>query len=385
MVSRASRVDWYMRGSLYVLYAALPLAIGSTVGDGSPTWALIAAALSVGQAVACVLLMHQAIDFRLGRGPRPRRRVAVAAALSVATAVAAWPSFTEPGSYGFVVAIVLTGFLVALAPAVSTTISLSLALVFWLVAAAPAIHRSGEEFFQQLGLLLLLLAMLGTGRSTVWMLDVIWQLDDAQQVKADLAVAEERLRFARDLHDVAGRALSVVSLKAELAAKLGERGRPEAVEEMLEVRRIAQESLAELRSVVSGLRTAQLDEELAGARSLLAAAGITCRVIGDADGLGARTRTALGWAVREATTNVLRHSEARECTIMLDRNTEGITLTMTNDGAGVSPEGRVLFGNGLTGLSERIAALGGTVAADRVPPDRFRVEVRLPAATEEAA
>ncbi|MFC7532005.1 sensor histidine kinase [Actinoplanes sp. GCM10030250] len=384
MMSRASRVDWYMRGSLYALYATVPLAIGSQVGARAGNAGLIAGTLALALVAASISLLHQAINFRLGRAARPTWRVALAAGLCVATVLASWPAYEAPDStYPMVVTFVVAAFLTAWTPAISTFFAIAIAAAGWLVAAGPAILRDGTAFAAHSVLFILLLGMVATSRSTVWMLDLVWQLDDAQQVRADLAVAEERLRFARDLHDVAGRALSVVALKAELAAKLGARGRPEAVEEMHEVRRIAQDSLAELRAVVSGLRTAQLDEELAGARSLLAAAGITCRVIGEAGGLGPRTQTALGWAVREATTNVLRHSEAHECTITLDRSADGtVTLTMTNDGAAGAQSG---YGNGLTGLTERITAVGGTVGADRVPPDRFQVEVRLPATEEVTA
>jgi two-component system sensor histidine kinase DesK len=374
-----------MRGSLYVLYAAVPLAVGGAAGTEIGNLALIAGALAVAQAATSVFLLHRAIDFRLGKGPRPARLIAVAALLSVATVAAGWPAYEQPDeTYPLVVTVVLTAFVTALAPLVSTPVTLAIAAGGWLVATGPAILRDARQVVPLLMLFLMVAGFVATSRSTVWMLDIIWQLDDAQQVKADLAVAEERLRFARDLHDVAGRALSVVALKAELAAKLAARGRPEAADEMHEVRRIAQESLADLRTVVTGLRTAKLDEELAGARSLLTAAGITCRVIGAAGGLGPRTQTALGWAVREATTNVLRHSEARECTIELDRDADGaVSLTMTNDGTGGGKAAR--HGNGLTGLTERIAAVGGAVTAGPLPPDQFQVQVRLPKAPEENA
>jgi two-component system sensor histidine kinase DesK len=207
-------------------------------------------------------------------------------------------------------------------------------------------------------------------RSSVWMIGTMWELERSREVRASLAVAEERLRFARDLHDVVGRNLSVVALKAELAAKLAQRGRDEAISEMLEVRRIAQESLDELRAVVSGYRTADLTVELAGARSLLSSAGIDCRVIGEATFNG-EAAGALGWAVREGVTNVLRHSEARTCTISL----RGKVLTMSNDGV---PSTAIRFGSGLTGLRERVAALGGSVTATPEPPNRFVLTVELP-------
>ncbi|MEU4693970.1 histidine kinase [Actinoplanes sp. NPDC023714] len=367
--SRAARVDVTMRGSLYLLFGMVPLSVTGQVDAAAGNLAVLAAVLSGVQAVAAVLLLHQALDHRLGKGPKPRWRIVVVAALTAATLAAAAP-VTGGESWAIVVITVFSALLVALDPMTGTPVTITLGLLAWLVAAGPDVRS--------LPLLLLPLAGLVTERWTVWTLDIIWQLDDAQHVKAELAVAEERLRFARDLHDVAGRTLSVVAVKAELAAQLGKRGRPEAVAEMLEVRRIAQDSLTELRAVVSGLRTARLDEELAGARSLLDAAGITCRVIGDGSGLGRRARTTLGWAIRETTTNVLRHSRASECTIELDRSSDGmVTLSVVNDGASGGP---VSFGNGLTGLSERAASSGGTVEAETLAPDRFRVIVRLEAA-----
>jgi two-component system sensor histidine kinase DesK len=219
-------------------------------------------------------------------------------------------------------------------------------------------------------------------RVSIWMLGVVWELDRSRHVQASLAVAEERLRFARDLHDVVGRTLSTVALKAELAAQLAKRGRDEAIDEMLEVRRIAQDSLAELRAVVGGYRTADLDVELAGARSLLASAGIECRVIGDGSGLPAEIQGTLGWVVREGTTNVLRHSEARTCTITVRTPSgDAVALTLENDGVTGGPAAtsdRVRFGSGLIGLAERIAGLGGEVVAERRAPDGFRLTARLP-------
>lgn len=384
--SRPARVDLTMRASLYVLFAAVPLGVFGQLDAAGGVLALIAAVLAAAQGLAAALLMHQSIDHRLGKGPKPRIRVVVTVVLTVAAVAAAVPvSDLTDGSWTFVTTVLIASLLVALDPLLSTLSVTTIALLGWLVATGPVIHADGSAFGRYLGLLAIPLVLLSTERFTVWTVDVIWQLDDAQHVKAELAVAEERLRFARDLHDVAGRTLSVVALKAELAAQLGKRGRPEAVAEMLEVRRIAQDSLAELRAVVSGLRSARLDEELAGARSLLDAAGITCRVIGDADGLGPRARSTLGWAIREATTNVLRHSRAGECTIELDRAAGSVALTMTNDGAGgvTAPAG-----NGLTGLAERVREAGGTVEAGPLPPDRFRVVVRLqdpsPASESEA-
>ncbi|MFJ3906557.1 sensor histidine kinase [Streptomyces sp. NPDC090025] len=203
-----------------------------------------------------------------------------------------------------------------------------------------------------------------TVRLSLWTLGVLWELREARDVQARLAVAEERLRFGRDLHDVMGRNLSVIALKSELAVQLARRGRPEAaVDQMTEVQRIARESQREVREVVRGYREADLRVELEGARGVLGAAGIVCTVDAPPFDLPAAVQSTLGWVVRETTTNVLRHGDARHCAITLRREPDGaVVLTVTNDGAGAvtAVPGA---GSGLAGLRERLGRVGGELAA----------------------
>nr|WP_237694959.1 histidine kinase [Streptomyces sp. SID5468] len=217
-----------------------------------------------------------------------------------------------------------------------------------------------------------------TVRCSAWVVSVVRELAAAREAQARLAVAEERLRFGRDLHDVLGRNLAVIALKGELAVQLARRGRPEAVEQMVEVQRIAQESQAEVREVVRGYRTAGLRSELTGALSVLRAAGVAARIEGD-DGtaLPPVVQSALAWVVREGTTNVLRHGDARTCVIGLRAGPPGpAVLTMENDGVDAArPPGS---GSGLAGLRERLAALDGTLAARPCAPDGFRLTATVP-------
>ncbi|WP_425247908.1 sensor histidine kinase [Streptomyces sp. NEAU-NA10] len=215
-------------------------------------------------------------------------------------------------------------------------------------------------------------------RCGAWTLSVLWEAERAREVEARLAVAEERLRFGRDLHDVMGRNLAVIALKSELAVQLARRGRPEAVEQMIEVQRIAQESQREVRDVVRGYREADLGVELAGAQGVLTAAGIECEVRGEADGLPAEVQSALGWVVREATTNVLRHGDAARCSVGL-RVTEGlVVLTVENDGASEAGGGGAGGGSGLAGLRERLAGVEGTLEAGFAGAGVFRVVAEVP-------
>ncbi|ROP52343.1 two-component system sensor histidine kinase DesK [Streptomyces sp. PanSC9] len=215
-------------------------------------------------------------------------------------------------------------------------------------------------------------------RCGAWTLSVLWEAERAREVEARLAVAEERLRFGRDLHDVLGRNLSVISLKSELAVQLARRGRPEAVEQMIEVQRIAQESQREVRDVVRGYREADLGVELAGAQGVLTAAGIDCEVRAESAELPAEVQSALGWVVREATTNVLRHGDAGRCTVGLRVREGHVVLTVENDGVAARASAPGGGGSGLTGLRERLAAVAGTLEAGVVDADRFRVVAEVP-------
>ncbi|WP_437050301.1 sensor histidine kinase [Streptomyces sp. enrichment culture] len=216
-----------------------------------------------------------------------------------------------------------------------------------------------------------------TASFSVWMLDAVYELDEARETRARLAVAEERLRFGRDLHDVMGRNLAVIALKSELAVQLAQRGRPEAVEQMIEAQRLAREAQREVREVVRGYRQADLGAELAGAQGVLAAAGIDCAVTGSAAGLPAPVQSALGWVVREAVTNVLRHGDARRCTVELGAREGRVVLSVENDGVSGAAAGTGT-GSGLAGLRERLAGIDGTLRAGPDGRGRFRLTAEIP-------
>jgi two-component system sensor histidine kinase DesK len=158
-------------------------------------------------------------------------------------------------------------------------------------------------------------------------------------------------------------------VKSQLAAELVRRGRPEAADEVDDVRRVAEDSLREVREVVRGHRSADLAGELAGARSVLRAAGVACEVHGEDVGaaLPRAAQTALAWVAREAVTNVLRHSHATRCAITLRLTGGKAELEVVNDGvveeAATATDGRP--GSGLTGLGERLASAGGSLRSRR--------------------
>jgi two-component system, NarL family, sensor histidine kinase DesK len=225
---------------------------------------------------------------------------------------------------------------------------------------------------------------------SAWWWNIVVQLDAARRDAAQLAVARERLRFASDLHDIQGHHLQVIALKAELAERLLDAGRPEdARGHIHEVRTLARTALEETRSLVRDLREVSLEEEIANAKDVLEAAGAAVSVRG-ALVEDPAARTLLGLAVREGTTNVLRHAtSATRVAIALEAGNGRVGLVMTNDDAGPAagdgagaPDGAgPSSGTGLAGLNRRFAASGGSVAGRR-EAGSFILEARLPMAPD---
>lgn len=219
--------------------------------------------------------------------------------------------------------------------------------------------------------------------SGVWWWEIVVTLDRHRAAAADLAVAEERLRFAADLHDIQGHHLQVIALKAELAERLLARDAAAAADHVHEVRLIAKQALEETRSLVAGYREVDLAAELENAREVLTLTGAACELSIGTIPDAAESRRALALVVREATTNILRHSSATAATIRIDGDARGATLTIENDGA--APAGRDDdVSTGLTGLRERLAAVGGTLDITR-DGERFTVVARVPSRAEAPA
>ncbi|MEV7522417.1 sensor histidine kinase [Streptomyces sp. NPDC091371] len=225
-------------------------------------------------------------------------------------------------------------------------------------------------------------AMIGVGA----MIRTTIELRQARATVAQLAANEERLRMARDLHDLLGHSLSLITLKSELAGRMLP-GQPEAAaQQVADIERVSRQALVDVREAVSGYRRPTLPGELAGARTALAAAGVVAVLpLGDPVDLpGELTEeqeSALAWSLREAVTNVVRHSGAKRCAVTLGtaQTLEGpvAELTVRDDGSG----GPSSPGNGLTGLTERLEAVGGSLSAGPAGPagkTGFRLVARVP-------
>ncbi|ANP56052.1 two-component system sensor histidine kinase DesK [Streptomyces griseochromogenes] len=340
-------------------------------------------AVTLLQCAAASRVLGPALDHYLARAELPARAmrgpavllgVALAAIVALAT-VDGIDAVTLRLAIGAV--LMPFGLPYALTVPVRTFLRRAAVLAALIVAAFAAVRASGLGSFATLIVTAFATGFsLAAARCGAWTLSVLWEAERAREIEARLAVAEERLRFGRDLHDVLGRNLSVISLKSELAVQLARRGRPEAVEQMIEVQRIAQESQREVRDVIRGYREADLVVELAGAQGVLMAAGIDCEVRAEAARLPAEVQSALGWVVREAATNVLRHGDAGRCAVGLRMREERVVLTVENDGVAGTPHGG--GGSGLPGLRERLAAVDGTLEAGLVGKDRFRLVAEVP-------
>ncbi|MFI7679411.1 sensor histidine kinase [Actinophytocola sp. NPDC049390] len=205
-------------------------------------------------------------------------------------------------------------------------------------------------------------------------------VQDARSEMARVAVVRERLRFARDLHDVLGYSLSAITLKIELAHRLVDRAPQEAGVQLLESLEISRSALADARTVATGYRELSLDDERRSAVSVLQAAGVDVRVNVEHSDLPARVSTVLATALREGVTNLLRHSKAKQCSITIRQTDERVTLELVNDDVPSDSEASTVGARGgLDNLSVRAAEVGGTVTVEHEPRMfRLRVDIPLP-------
>lgn len=215
----------------------------------------------------------------------------------------------------------------------------------------------------------------------VWFWGLLLAARQGYAAQARLAAAEERLRFARDVHDLLGHNLSVIAWKAELAARLAATDPARAGAEAAAVRGLAAAALAELREVVHGYQAVDLTAQAAAIADVLRASGVRCTLTGPPGDLPARVATLLVPVLREATTNVLRHSRATWCTIEIGRpeptDRQEVRMVVRNDGAGPAVPDR--HSTGLANLTGRLGEAGGSVRTER-GRGTFTLTATLPAA-----
>ncbi len=201
------------------------------------------------------------------------------------------------------------------------------------------------------------------------------ELHLARHDLARLAVAEERVRIARDLHDTLGHTLTLIALKSELVERLVSTDPDRAQVEAAEVRQAAREALTSVRDTVSGYRQPVLRNELEGVRHAMADAGIDASIDRLGPALPDQVDTVLAWTVREGVTNILRHSGARHAAILVGSDDRSAFAEVTDDGQASAP---TRTGSGLAGLAERVVARGGQMEAGPRPEGGFRLKVTVP-------
>jgi two-component system sensor histidine kinase DesK len=215
--------------------------------------------------------------------------------------------------------------------------------------------------------------------------DLVNKLRETRAELARMAVADERLRIARDLHDLLGHSLSLITLKAELAGRVIEADPDRAAREVADLETVARRSLGEVRAAVTSYRQPSLAAELAAARQMLTAAGMDCEVHANASAdLPPATDALLAWAVREGATNVVRHSGARNVTVTVTVAAGEVTAEVADDGVGPSWDRArgpgEQEGSGLSGLTERARNAGAEVSMGEGHGGKgFRLVVRVPA------
>ncbi|MFJ6082278.1 sensor histidine kinase [Streptomyces sp. NPDC092369] len=229
--------------------------------------------------------------------------------------------------------------------------------------------------------------------------EAVRELRAAREELARRAVEEERLRFSRDLHDLLGHTMSVIVVKSEAARRLAARDMDAALAQITDIESVGRQALTEIREAVTGYREGSLATELDRARSALSAAGIEPVVTRSGAPLTPQTEVLLGWVVREAVTNVLRHSGATRCEITIGGVLDRAKLTVTDNGIGAATDADTatgtstgteaigsptagaaegIGGTGLKGLTERLRAAGGSLTAGPAPRGGFTVTAELP-------
>ena len=341
--SEVDKVRLYTRQSFVAIIVVMGIA-GAAEAVSRGTWvALVAMTVSAVTSVLVILRLPEIGGLATGSIKWPL-------ATAVVTGIVAAVTGSEP---------LAVWALLVLSVPITAILSLAWSCVAGvLIGAAAALTPSG--IWGSLAAISIVVLMAVAVRLSIWMLNIVTQLDASRHAASQLSVAEERLRFSRDLHDVVGRALSAIAVKSELAATLSRRGDERAAAQMDEVRDLAQQSMTEARQLVRGYRSIDLRSEINGATSLLSAAGIDTTIDGTPSSVAPEYAEAAAWIVREGATNILRHSDATYCSIHVSED----SVRIVNDRPHVV---KTTDGTGIAGLRERLTNVGGTLDTTCTP------------------
>lgn len=356
-LSGLSRRKWYLMATGWSLLLLLPAA--TALFSDAPLWLrLLLVVAVIGYAACYVFGMYEAAR----RGSRPFSAAVLVVMAALFLVIAGEGNGVYSVAYLVVGVIILVPGRWGTIGAVLTSAAALLAV--WLLTgtftAADAIGTAAVSVAQ--------IGMFGVIRANA-------QLRDAREELAALAVTAERERMARDLHDVLGHSLTTITVKAGLARRLLERGEhAQAAEEVADMERLGRQAMSDVRATVSANRVASLPHELAGAAEALRAAGIAADLPHAVDDVPAGRQEVFAYVVREGVTNCIRHSGASRCTVRLSP----VSVEVVDDGIG-SPA-TTPPGNGIRGLTERLAVIGGWVDAGPTESGGYRLRAEcLPA------
>ncbi|MFG3578956.1 sensor histidine kinase [Micromonospora chersina] len=364
LATRHWRVTGWLLAAVWLFFLNIPLLAALHQAE---VWRrVLGAGTLVAFGVCYVLVFQWARAHRLAHRAIPLVPAWAAVAVLVGLGLAGIPG---TGGDWLTTLVFVAAAAVFLLPTRQALVVVALAALTPPVTAA-LVHGWEAEGTVVFAVLLASFAMFGVTRLT----QRNAELQGAQQEIRRLAVAEERARTARDLHDILGHSLTVVAVKAELAGRLLELDPAKAATEIADIERLARQALADVRGTVGAYRGVNLATELAGARSALAAAGIVADLPETAPALPAERDELFGWTVREGVTNVVRHSGARRCEIRVDPT----AVEIRDDGRGPAGEPEAA-GHGLVGLRERARRLDATVSVGRPRGGRgFLLRVTVP-------
>lgn len=366
-IKRARRLARRMLNStLVVMWIFLTMSTAISVASGTLAWPRVVPATiaALGFTWFYVRIVVSVLERRY-----PTREVVWAGALAFAAALAGG---ADPIGWGFVPMIWLSVAVIelpgrrALALGVATCLACVGLAALNLLDGGGLLAESGDSFLSSMMFVVVLdviwaAALPCTNRMWAWIWALAVQAHDGRDAHTRLALAEERLRFARDLHDLVGHQLSAIAVKTELAVRLADADAGAAKAEMAEVNRLTRKALRELRQAVRGYRELDLTAELNSVKGVLEAAGVRCEVRLPHRELPAGVAPVFAYAVREAVTNVLKHSTATFCEITLRFTDEEAELAVRNDGVARGQADDL--GSGLTGMRERMSVVGGKMTA----------------------
>jgi two-component system, NarL family, sensor histidine kinase DesK len=358
-----AETDPRLRRARYVTLGALATAAATTVSmaaiglfaEPSPAWIAIGAVGIAAFGAAQGAALYATVTPWLADATRRRLRLAYALATLLSVPLVGPVAADEWETWAWI-----GGSVAGTAPLLLDRRRAALVIAGLGVLTAAIAWRNGDSVLVSVLLAASMAAsIVAICTLPAWLWRLLEEAQSGREEQAHPAAAEERLRFARDVHDVLGHNLTVIALKGELVARLAHVDADRAAEEAEDVRRLASTALAEVRSAVHGYRAVDLRDQLDAIERVMRSCGIRCTVTEPREELPAEVATVLAAVPREASTNILRHSKARWCTIEIARDADAIRLTVANDGAAdATGDGT---SSGIRGLRDRVAEAGGTL------------------------